>query len=287
MDVAHALECEGAVVHHARDIEPALRIADHPSLSAGIIDVHLVSGSAESVCERLTERSVPFIFYTGTQPLASARFAGAPIVQKPSPAPRILGALRYALSAEPRDVLAPLAADRDLLRAIRNGEERIERIRALIPRLEALGSDTSAAQRLLASIHTALETMRYSANIGSSPPWSANCFSIGVPSACATLTRAHTRAPFFFTKDQHRRSFSRYCRNLRSWEIHHLSAMYIGASTRPARTTPKARLARTPVTNHGSCMELGIAALRSFALAGISDRLRLMQFLDELPKSCG
>jgi len=34
--------------------------------------------------------------------------------------------------------------------------------------------------------------------------------------------------------------------------------MYIGASTRPARTTPKARLARTPVTNHGSRMELGM-----------------------------
>jgi len=173
MDVAHALEREGAVVHHARDIEPALRLAHHPSLSAGIIDVRLVSGSAEIVCEKLTERSVPFIFYTGTQPEPAARFAGAPIIQKPSPAPRILGALQYALSAEPRDVVAPLDADRDLLRAICDGEERIERVHALIARLEALGSDTSAAQQLLVSIHTALETMRYSANIAAAPPWSA------------------------------------------------------------------------------------------------------------------
>src|SRR5215475_13215504 len=38
--------------------------------------------------------------------------------------------------------------------------------------------------------------------------------------------------------------------------------MYMGASTRPARTTPKARLARTPVTNHGSLMELGMDRLQ-------------------------
>jgi len=61
----------------------------------------------------------------------------------------------------------------DLLRPICDGEERIERVHALIARLEALGSDTSAAQQLLVSTHTALETMRYSANIAAAPPWSA------------------------------------------------------------------------------------------------------------------
>src|SRR5262249_55832192 len=65
VDLAHVLECEGARVHHARDIEPALRMADFPSLTAGIIDLRLATGSAEAVCEKLAHRNVPFIFYTG------------------------------------------------------------------------------------------------------------------------------------------------------------------------------------------------------------------------------
>jgi DNA-binding NtrC family response regulator len=174
IDVAHALEREGAVVHHARDLEPALRMADHLSLSAGIIDLQLVSGSAEIICEKLARRSVPFIFYTGAQPEPPARFVGVPFVQKPSPSPRILGALQYALSVEPRDLVLPLDAKADLLNAIREAEERITRVRGLIARLESLGSDTSASRELLASLHNALETMRYSANIGAAPPWNAN-----------------------------------------------------------------------------------------------------------------
>src|SRR5215831_2798950 len=174
VDLAHVLECEGARLHPARDIEPALRMADFPSLTAGIIDLRLATGSAEAVCEKLAHRNVPFIFYTGAVAEPPARFAAAPLIPKPAPPPTILGALRYALSANPRDIVAPLQAAPDLLRAIRDGEERIERVRALIARLEALGSDTSAAQRLLASLHNAMEAMRYRAIISAAPPWSAN-----------------------------------------------------------------------------------------------------------------
>jgi DNA-binding NtrC family response regulator len=172
IDVAHALEREGAVVHFARDLESALRMADYPSLSAGIIDLRLAAGSAEIVCEKLAQRSIPFIFYTGALPEQRMRFPGAPRIPKPAAAPIIIGALRYALSAEPHDIVAPLDADRNPMSAIRDGEKRMERVQALIARLEAMGSDTSVAQRLLASICTAVETMRYSANICAAPPWS-------------------------------------------------------------------------------------------------------------------
>jgi len=131
------------------------------------------AGSAEIVCEKLAQRGVPFIFYTGALPQLPLRFAGAPLILKPAAAPIIIGALRYALSAEPLDIVAPREADRDPVSAIRDGEERIERVHALIARLDALGSDTSVAQRLLASICTAVETMRYSANICAAPPWSS------------------------------------------------------------------------------------------------------------------
>lgn len=174
MDVAHALECEGAVVHVARDVEPALRMADYPSLSAGIIDLRLSTGSAEVVCEKLARRAVPFIFYTGTLQELPARFAGAPLIQKPATAPTILGALRYALSSEPHDIIAPLNEQSGLLSAIRAGEERIERVRALIARLEALGSDTTVSRQLLASMDKALESMRYGANVCAAPPWIAD-----------------------------------------------------------------------------------------------------------------
>lgn len=94
------------------------------------------------MCEKLAQRGVPFIFYTGALPQLPLRFAGAPLILKPAAAPIIIGALRYALSAEPLDIVAPLEADRDPVSAIRDGEERIQRVHALIARLDALGSDT-------------------------------------------------------------------------------------------------------------------------------------------------
>jgi len=82
MEVRTALERAGAMVHYAQDVEPALRMADYPSLSAGIIDLRLGSGSAECVCEKLAARSVPFLFYTGAPPELSERFATVPVIAK-------------------------------------------------------------------------------------------------------------------------------------------------------------------------------------------------------------
>jgi hypothetical protein len=65
VDLQSTLEREGARVSLARTISEALRYADYPALSAGVLDFHVGSENAEPGGEALTQREVPFIVFTG------------------------------------------------------------------------------------------------------------------------------------------------------------------------------------------------------------------------------
>jgi len=65
IDVQATLERAGARVVVARTIREALRYADYPGLSAGVLDFRVGDDDAEPVCEALNRRAVPFIFFTG------------------------------------------------------------------------------------------------------------------------------------------------------------------------------------------------------------------------------
>lgn len=65
MELQRVLERESATVVQARNLPQALLYANDPALSAGIIDFRLGDDDAEPVCEALSRRNVPFIFFTG------------------------------------------------------------------------------------------------------------------------------------------------------------------------------------------------------------------------------
>jgi CheY-like chemotaxis protein len=65
MDVVQGLQAAGASVSEARSLSDALRKAECPSLSAAVLDHALNDGDASQVCDRLDQRCIPFVIYSG------------------------------------------------------------------------------------------------------------------------------------------------------------------------------------------------------------------------------
>jgi len=167
IDVQATLERAGASVVVARTIREALRYADYPALSAGVLDFRVGNDDAEPVCEALNRRAVPFIFFTGLSGPLSQRWQTTPLVSKPARPAKIVGALKFVLSPETRDIIVgSQRRDNDTEKLARidqvvaESEERIARMRRSIAQLEGFGADTSAAQQVLATMIKVVEGMR-------------------------------------------------------------------------------------------------------------------------------
>ena len=165
IDLLRCLESEGARVFLARTIPEALGYASTPALSAGVLDFHVGSENAEPVCEALTWREVPFIFFTGLAGRVSARWSATPIVSKPATPETIIGALKFVLSAETRAIIVKSQRGDDAKLAridqvIIDSEDRIRRMRRCITQLASSGADTSVAERVVATATELLENMR-------------------------------------------------------------------------------------------------------------------------------
>jgi DNA-binding response OmpR family regulator len=51
----------GASVLSAHNLRDGLRLAGHPDLSAAVVDFGSRDGDGAALCERLAERSIPFV----------------------------------------------------------------------------------------------------------------------------------------------------------------------------------------------------------------------------------
>jgi len=65
LEVHAAFRATGASIVSAANTKEALRIISLPDLSAAVVDINLGGGDCWLVCQRLSERGVPFVFYTG------------------------------------------------------------------------------------------------------------------------------------------------------------------------------------------------------------------------------
>jgi DNA-binding response OmpR family regulator len=65
LDMTLAFEDEGAWVTRARSLKEALAGVEDRSLSVAILDHVLSDGEGTQICERLKERNIPFITYSG------------------------------------------------------------------------------------------------------------------------------------------------------------------------------------------------------------------------------
>jgi len=173
--VSQILEGDGAIVFRASSVAQALSVADYPLLSAGVLTPRLGSEDSDTVCQALSRRNIPFFFYTARAARPLTQWPGTPIVAKPAFAAEIVGALKYVLSAEKRDVLlAPQSREGNakvLDQHLLDGEERLMRIRRVVTRLSAGGFDTSAAESLLTTMTKTLDHLRHNRNLMAAREW--------------------------------------------------------------------------------------------------------------------
>jgi CheY-like chemotaxis protein len=72
LDIADSLTKAGASVQRAATLQEGLPLAEHPQLSAAILDFVLRDGDSGVLCARLTERGIPFVVYTGYDEVPAA-----------------------------------------------------------------------------------------------------------------------------------------------------------------------------------------------------------------------
>ena len=72
LDIAATFECAGARVLRAGSLREGLCAVDHRDLSAAVVDYRLADGDSSALCERLLERGVPFVVYSGYRELHEA-----------------------------------------------------------------------------------------------------------------------------------------------------------------------------------------------------------------------
>jgi CheY-like chemotaxis protein len=65
MDVVQGLQDAGASVSEARSLSDALYKVEAPNLCAAVLDHGLNNGDASQICERLDQRNIPFVVYSG------------------------------------------------------------------------------------------------------------------------------------------------------------------------------------------------------------------------------
>ena len=83
LDIANAFTTAGARVVTAPSLRDAIIAVEDGALSAAILDHALGDGDGSQLCERLKQRNIPFMFYTGFGHLDGA-YADVVHVSKPA-----------------------------------------------------------------------------------------------------------------------------------------------------------------------------------------------------------
>ena len=96
MDIRTALENAGAHVTSTTTVRHALILIEHDGLAGAIMDHALSDGDSAEVCARLTARGIPYVSFSGFDPVKDA-IPGVVFVSKPANMDTLLGALEKLL----------------------------------------------------------------------------------------------------------------------------------------------------------------------------------------------
>jgi len=101
LDLKEALIQVGAdVVGVAATVEEALVAVAAPGLTAAIVDLRLKGRSVRDAVQILTDRDLPFIFYSGLEATPTAHsWPKVPLLLKPLPPEQVAEALARTVSA--------------------------------------------------------------------------------------------------------------------------------------------------------------------------------------------
>lgn len=102
LNLEDMLQEEGAETVAASTVPSALEVVARETLAAAALDVRLGRDTTETVADALTERQIPFLFYSGDSlpPELGAKYPHAPVLMKPVGYEAFVGAI--ARIARPR-----------------------------------------------------------------------------------------------------------------------------------------------------------------------------------------
>lgn len=85
LDIAEAFKDAGATTVVTSTLHQALVLVEHDWLSAAVLDHVLSDGDSSPLCQRLNERKLPFLVYSGLGKLHGACAKGAHITKPENP----------------------------------------------------------------------------------------------------------------------------------------------------------------------------------------------------------
>ena len=100
MDITQELEAAGAGVTTTNTLKHALILVEHDGLCGAILDHALGDGDSSLLCERLKERGIPFLMYSGFPTVESA-CKGALHISKPAKAGALVAAIEGLIKEAP------------------------------------------------------------------------------------------------------------------------------------------------------------------------------------------
>ena len=101
MDIVKALEDAGANATMTTTARHALILIEHDGLAGAIMDHGLADGDSATVCARLKERGIPYVSYSGYEPVKGASI-DAPHIKKPESMDVLMSAMEKVLAGPPR-----------------------------------------------------------------------------------------------------------------------------------------------------------------------------------------
>ena len=101
MDIVQALERAGANATMTTTVRHALILIEHDGLSGAIMDHGLSDGDSTKLCARLKERGIPYMSYSGFDPVKGAS-ADAPHIMKPASMDVLMSVMEGLLPGPPR-----------------------------------------------------------------------------------------------------------------------------------------------------------------------------------------
>ena len=101
MDIAQALEHAGANATTTTTVRHALILVEHDGLAGAIMDHGLTDGDSTELCARLKARGIPYLSYSGYEPVPGAS-ADAPQITKPVSMDVLMSAMEELLAGPAR-----------------------------------------------------------------------------------------------------------------------------------------------------------------------------------------
>lgn len=100
MDIAEELMAHGAHVHNVASVNEALAILDTKTVSAAVLDYRLADGTADELCQRLSDMNIPFVIYSGYTEVEGACSKWG-IIRKPAAPSALVGMVMVRLQILP------------------------------------------------------------------------------------------------------------------------------------------------------------------------------------------